>query len=75
MTKVSADTLEELADKLEDVDAAKALATLRAFNAAVRTDIPFDPNVKDGRGTERLSPSEVQLGQPPRSRRRSRPMR
>ena len=54
-TKVSADTLEDLAARLEDVDAASALATLRAYNAAVRTDIAFDPNVKDGRRTEGLA--------------------
>jgi tricarballylate dehydrogenase len=50
-TRVRADTLEDLAAALEDVDAAGALATLKAFNAAVMTDVPFDPNVKDGRGT------------------------
>ena len=55
VTKVSADSLEELAAKLEDVDAAQALATLRAYNAAVRTDVAFDPNVKDGRGTTGLA--------------------
>ena len=55
VTKVSADTLEDLVAKLEDVDAARALDTLRAYNAAVRTDIPFDPNVKDGRRTEGLA--------------------
>jgi len=55
VTKVSADTLEGLCAKLEDVDAARALLTLTAFNAAVRTEIPFDPNVKDGRRTEGLA--------------------
>jgi tricarballylate dehydrogenase len=55
VTKVSANTLEELVGKLDDVNAAKALETLRAYNAAVRTDIAFDPNVKDGRRTEGLS--------------------
>jgi len=55
VTRVSADTLEELAARLEDVEAERALATLRAYNAAVRTDIPFDPNVKDGRRTEGLA--------------------
>ena len=54
-TRVRADTLEELCAKLEDVDPARALATLAAFNAAVKTDIPFDPNVKDGRGTAGLA--------------------
>jgi len=54
-TKVRADTLEALAGKLEDVDAGRALATLQAFNAAVMTDVPFDPYVKDGRGTVGLA--------------------
>ena len=56
VTKVRADTLEELVAKLEDVDADKALATIRAYNAAVKTDVPFNPNVKDGRCTVGLTP-------------------
>jgi tricarballylate dehydrogenase len=50
-TRVRADTLEALCSQLEDVDAAAALASLQAFNAAVMSDVAFDPNVKDGRGT------------------------
>jgi len=49
VTKVQADTLEALVAKLDGVDPVQALATLKAFNAAVRTDVRFDPNVKDGR--------------------------
>ena len=55
MTRVQADTLEELVRKLEDVDPDRALKTIREFNASVRTDVPFDPNVKDGRGTVGLA--------------------
>jgi tricarballylate dehydrogenase len=55
VTKVAADTLEALAAKLDDVDAVSALNTIRQYNAAVRTDIPFNPNVKDGRCTQGLS--------------------
>ena len=55
VTKVRADTLEELAAKLEDVNGAAFLETVRIYNAAVRTDIPFDPTVKDGRCTEGLA--------------------
>ncbi|MHC5021472.1 MAG: FAD-dependent tricarballylate dehydrogenase TcuA, partial [Planctomycetota bacterium] len=55
VTKVRADTLEELAGKLEGVDPAGFLATVEAFNAAVRTDVPFNPNVKDGRAAEGLA--------------------
>ncbi len=55
VTKVRAETLEELVRKLDDVDAAKALETIKAYNQAVMTDVPFDPNVKDGRGTKGLA--------------------
>jgi len=55
VTKVTANTLEELVTKLDDVDPQAALAELKAYNAAVKTDIPFNPNVKDGRGTQGLA--------------------
>jgi tricarballylate dehydrogenase len=51
ITKVTADTLEEFATKLEGVNAAQFLKTVAEYNAAVRTDVPFNPNVKDGRCT------------------------
>jgi len=54
VTKVTANTLVELAGKLDDVNPKRALETIEQYNAAVRTDIPFDPNVKDGRRTEGL---------------------
>jgi tricarballylate dehydrogenase len=53
-TRVTADTLEELAAKLEGVDPAGFLRTVREFNAAIAHDVPFDPNVKDGRRTRGL---------------------
>jgi tricarballylate dehydrogenase len=55
VTKVGAQTLEELAGKLEDVDPAGFLDEVRAYNEAVRTDIPFNPNIKDGRRTVGLA--------------------
>jgi tricarballylate dehydrogenase len=54
VSKVRADTLEELAGKMEGVDPKGFLAEVARFNAAVRTDIPFDRQVLDGRGTEGL---------------------
>ena len=54
VTKVTADSLEALAVKLDGVDPAGFLRTVRAYNDAVRTDVAFDPTVKDGRGTEGL---------------------
>jgi tricarballylate dehydrogenase len=55
VTKVRADTLEELVKKLDDVNAEKALQTILTYNKAVMADVPFDPNVKDGRGTRGLA--------------------
>ena len=55
VTKVTADTLETLAGKLEGVDGAAFLETVREYNAAVRTDVAFNPAVKDGRGTRGLA--------------------
>ncbi|HEY1745816.1 MAG TPA: FAD-dependent tricarballylate dehydrogenase TcuA [Xanthobacteraceae bacterium] len=54
VTKVRADSLEELVGRLDDVDAGNALETIKAYNQAVMTEVPFDPNVKDGRGTRGL---------------------
>ncbi len=55
ITKVQAETLEALAERLEGVDPKSFLAEVAAYNAAVREDVPFDPNVKDGRCTEGLA--------------------
>lgn len=55
VTKVTANSLEELAGKLEGVDQAAFLEEIRAYNAAVRQDVPFNPNVKDARGTDGLA--------------------
>jgi tricarballylate dehydrogenase len=55
VTKVQADTLEELVRKLDDVDPEKCLATIHEFNAAVDNDAKFDPNIKDGKGTRGLA--------------------
>ena len=55
VTKVTADSIEELAGKLEGVDPRGFLDEIVAYNAAVRRDITFNPNVKDGRTTEGLA--------------------
>jgi tricarballylate dehydrogenase len=55
ITKVAANTIEELAQKLEGVNATAFLRTIREWNAAVQTGVPFNPNVKDGRGTQGLA--------------------
>src|ERR1700716_2848859 len=53
-TKVTANTIEELAKKLDGVNPEQFVKTIADYNAAVRTDIAFNPNVKDGRRTEGL---------------------
>jgi tricarballylate dehydrogenase len=55
ITKVTANSIEELAGKLEGVDAEQFVKTVAEYNAAVRADIPFNPNIKDGRKTEGLT--------------------
>jgi tricarballylate dehydrogenase len=50
-----ADSLDDLIGQLEGIDRQQALETIRAYNEAVQTDVPFDPTVKDGRGTTGLS--------------------
>jgi tricarballylate dehydrogenase len=55
VTKVAASTIEEFAQKLEGVNATEFLKTVKEWNAAVRTDVAFDPNVKDGRCTHGLA--------------------
>ena len=54
VTKVVANTLEELAGKLDGVDPKRFLATVAEYNMAVQQDVPFSPVVKDGRGTPGL---------------------
>ncbi|MEM7542897.1 MAG: FAD-dependent tricarballylate dehydrogenase TcuA [Pseudomonadota bacterium] len=51
VTKVTADTLEELAERLDDVDTNGALATFKEWNGAVDESKEFNPTIKDGRST------------------------
>ena len=63
ITKVTANTIEEFAAKLEGVNAAEFVKTVAEWNKAVRNDIPFNPNVKDGRGTQGPRDQQVELGE------------
>jgi tricarballylate dehydrogenase len=69
VTKRTANTLEELVGRLDDVDAAAALGEIKRYNAAVQTQIAFNPNVKDGRATKGLAVNKSNwantLDQPP----------
>jgi len=51
ITKEKADSFEDLAGRLEGVDAHRFLETIRAFNAAPRPEVPFNPNIRDGLAT------------------------
>jgi tricarballylate dehydrogenase len=54
VTKVEAPTLEALAARLDGVDPQGLLDEVAAYNGAVDTTVPFNPNVKDGRRTRGL---------------------
>ena len=58
ITKVSANTIEELAEILyheHGMNRDQFVRTVADFNAAVHSDIPFDPTIKDGRSTDGLA--------------------
>jgi len=55
ITKVTANTLEELSKKLDDVDPAGFMKMITEYNKAVQTQIPYNPNIKDGRCTNGLA--------------------
>ena len=54
-TKVTAETLEDLVTKMQDVDPPTFLETVRTYNAAITCEVTFDPNSKDGRRTVGLA--------------------
>ena len=64
VTKVTADTIEGLAEQLE-LDPGALAATVRSFNASIDTaDAAFDPNSKDGRSTTGIAPPKSNWAQP-----------
>jgi tricarballylate dehydrogenase len=68
VTKVTADTMEELADKMAEtgaaVDKAAFIKTIVEYNAAVQRDIPYNPTVKDGRTTKGLAIDKTNWAMP-----------
>ena len=69
VTKVQADSIEELCGRMDGVDTQAAIQTIVDYNAAVDTTTNFDPNVKDGRSTRGLTINKTNwantLDQPP----------
>jgi len=55
VTKVTSDSLEGLLAELDNVDAKAAMQNIQQYNAAVQSNVPFNPNVKDGRSTDGLT--------------------
>ncbi len=68
-TRVRADSLADLVKRMEDVNAEQFLATVAEYNAAITRDVPFNPNLKDGRRTNGLALNKTNwataLEQPP----------
>ena len=68
VTKVTADTFEELADKMAETGAAvnKAafLKTIADYNKAVDRSTPYNPTVKDGRTTRGLAIDKTNWAMP-----------
>jgi tricarballylate dehydrogenase len=62
ITKFSANTLEELAQKMEGVDPKGFLKTVNEYNAAVK-DVKFEHTIKDGKGTEGIEPPKSNWAQ------------
>jgi len=56
VTAVKAESLEDLANRLEGVDGAELLRTVTQFNESIQDEVPFNPNLKDGRGTVGVHP-------------------
>lgn len=54
VSKVTADSVEELAERLADVDSVGLIRTIADFNESIDTSVAFDPAVKDQRKTRGL---------------------
>ena len=63
VTMAETNTLEELAARL-DIDVEGFVNTVKEYNAAVQQDVPYNPTVKDGRGTVGITPPKTNWAQP-----------
>ncbi|ASW57800.1 FAD-dependent tricarballylate dehydrogenase TcuA [Plantactinospora sp. KBS50] len=64
VTRVRADTIEDLAKRMDGMDAEAFVRTVREFNGSVDTAVPFNPNVLDGRRTNGLAVEKTNWAQP-----------
>ena len=63
VTRVRADTIEDLARRMDGMRAAAFVDTVHAFNGAIEDDISFSPNVLDGRRTRGLAVDKTNWAQ------------
>lgn len=64
VSKVTATTIEALAEAIDGIDAHAFLETVRQYNESVKREVPFNPNVLDGRGTTGISPPKSNWAMP-----------
>ncbi len=62
VTMAEANTIEELATRL-DIDPQGLAQTISEYNAAVQTDVTYNPTIKDGRGTVGINPPKTNWAQ------------
>jgi tricarballylate dehydrogenase len=63
VTKVTANTIEQMAPQLEGVDPEQFIKTVREYNASVRDDVKFDHTIKDGKSTAGIEPPKSNWAQ------------
>ncbi|GAA1874977.1 FAD-dependent tricarballylate dehydrogenase TcuA [Asanoa iriomotensis] len=63
VTRVRADTIEELAKRMDGIHADAFARTVAEFNAAVPADPTFNPNILDGRATTGLAVDKTNWAQ------------
>lgn len=54
VSKVKANTLEELADKIEELNKENFINEIKKYNESIDETVTFNPNIKDGRKTKGL---------------------
>ncbi|MBH98676.1 MAG: tricarballylate dehydrogenase [Rhodospirillaceae bacterium] len=54
ITKAKSNTIEGLIEQLDDIDTKNCLNEIKKYNASVKKDVSFNPNIKDGLCTEGL---------------------
>ena len=63
VTKASANSIEELAPKLEGVDPEQFVKTVREYNAAVDESVQFNHTIKDGKAARGIEPPKSNWAQ------------